>query len=88
MKFKPLIIVIVLIAIVIAAGVLFGGWFHHDNGLQGSGTVEARNIRVGSEVGGRIDKVLVREGEIVTAGQVLMTFDDKELLASLAQSRA
>ncbi len=88
MKFKPLIIVTVLIAIVIAAGVLFGGWFHHDNGLQGSGTVEARNIRVGSEVGGRIDKVLVREGEIVTAGQVLMTFDDKELLASLAQSRA
>jgi multidrug resistance efflux pump len=50
--------------------------------------VEARNIRVGSEVGGRIDKVLVREGEIVTAGQVLMTFDDKELLASLSQSRA
>jgi HlyD family secretion protein len=88
MKFKPLIIVIVLIAIVIAAGVFFGGWFHQDNGLQGSGTVEARNIRVGSEVGGRIDKVLVREGEIVTAGQVLMTFDDKELLASLAQSRA
>src|SRR5882724_2371513 len=88
MKFKLLIIVIVLIAIVIAAGVLFGGWFHHDNGLQGSGTVEARNIRVGSEVGGRIDKVLVREGEIVAAGQVLMTFDDKELLASLAQSRA
>ena len=88
MKFKPLIIVTVLIAIVIAAGVFFGGWFHQDNGLQGSGTVEARNIRVGSEVGGRIDKVLVREGEIVTAGQVLMTFDDKELLASLAQSRA
>jgi len=87
-KFKPLIVVTVLIAIVIAAGVFFGGWFHQDNGLQGSGTVEARNIRVGSEVGGRIDKVLVREGEIVTAGQVLMTFDDKELLASLAQSRA
>jgi len=88
MKITPLLIVIVLIAMVIAAGVLLGGWFHHDSGLQGSGTVEARNIRVGSEVGGRIDKVLVREGEIVTAGQVLMTFDDKELLASLAQSRA
>jgi multidrug resistance efflux pump len=88
MKLKPVIIVTVLVAIVIAAGFFFGGWFHHDTGLQGSGTVEARNIRVGSEVGGRIDKVLVREGDIVAAGQVLMTFDEKELLASLSQSRA
>jgi HlyD family secretion protein len=88
MKLKPVIIVMVLIAIVIAAGFFFGGWFHHDTGLRGSGTVEARNIRVGSEVGGRIDKVLVREGDIVAAGQVLMTFDEKELLASLSQSRA
>ena len=38
--------------------------------LQGSGTVEARNIRVGSKVGGRIDKVLVREGDNVKPGQV------------------
>jgi len=88
MKLKPVVIVLVVIAVVVAVGISFGGWFHHDNGLQGSGTVEARNIRVGSEVGGRIDKVLVREGDIVTAGQVLMTFDEKELLASLAQSRA
>src|SRR5438067_9831362 len=88
MKFKPVIIVIVVIAIVVAAGVLFGGWFRHDNGMQGSGTVEARNIRVGSKVGGRIDKVLVREGDHVEAGQLLITFDDKELLASLQQSRA
>src|SRR5271165_3131451 len=64
------------------------GWFHRDPGLQGSGTVEARNIRVGSEIGGRIDKVLVREGDSVQPGQVLITFDDKELQASLEQSRA
>jgi multidrug resistance efflux pump len=64
------------------------GWFRHDDALQGSGTVEARDIRVGSKIGGRIDKVLVREGDTVQAGQVLITFDDKELLASLAQTRA
>jgi multidrug resistance efflux pump len=43
---------------------------------------------VGSKVGGRIDKVLVREGDTVQPGQVLITFDDKELLASLDQTRA
>src|SRR5271165_6948374 len=64
------------------------GWFHRDPGLQGSGTVEARNIRVGSKIGGRIDKVLVREGDSVEPGQVLITFDDKELQAALAESRA
>jgi len=63
-------------------------WFHRDTALRGSGTVEARNIRVGSKIGGRIDKVLVREGDTVVAGQLLITFDDKELQASLAQSRA
>jgi multidrug resistance efflux pump len=50
--------------------------------------VEARDIRVGSKVGGRIDKVLVREGDRVQPGQTLITFDDKELLASLDQTRA
>jgi multidrug resistance efflux pump len=64
------------------------GWFHHDNALRGAGTVEARNIRVGSKVGGRIDQVLVREGDKVEAGQLLVTFDDKELQAALNQSRA
>lgn len=74
--------------VAIAAAVYSMGWFRHDDKLQGSGTVEARNIRVGSKIGGRIDKVLVREGDPVEAGQVLITFDDKELLASLGQSRA
>jgi multidrug resistance efflux pump len=88
MKMKPVIIVLVVIAIVLAIGFFYGGWFHHESGLQGSGTVEARNIRVGSKVGGRIDKILVHEGDIVAPGQVLVTFDDKELMASLSESRA
>ena len=82
------IVVILMLAAVLAASALYGSWFHHDASLRGSGTVEARNIRVGSKVGGRIDKVLVREGDKVVAGQVLVSFDDKELEASLEQSQA
>jgi len=78
----------VVLAAVVSAGIVYGGWFRKESGLTGSGTVEARNIRVGSKIGGRIDKVLVREGDRVEAGQVLVTFDDQELLASLAESRA
>ena len=82
------ILILLVVAIALAVTVLYAGWFHRDTTLQGSGTVEARNIRVGSKVGGRIDKVLVREGDSVQPGQVLITFDDKELQAALEQSRA
>jgi HlyD family secretion protein len=89
MSRKALVILIVLIAL-IAAVVVGARWFQSRNEatLQGSGTVEARYIRVGSKVGGRIDKVLVREGDFVQVGQVLISFDDKELQAALEQSRA
>ena len=87
MKRKILIPLLGLVGLA-ALGVHSMGWLHHDTSLQGSGTVEARNIRVGSKIGGRIDKVLVREGDTVEAGQLLISFDDKELQASLAQSRA
>src|ERR1700675_1483607 len=82
------ILILLAAAAVLAATGLYAGWFHRDTGLQGSGTVEARDIRVGSKVGGRIDKVLVREGDTVQPGQVLIAFDDQELQASLAQSQA
>jgi HlyD family secretion protein len=82
------ILIVLIAAVALAATVLYAGWFRRDTALQGSGTVEARNIRVGSKVGGRIDKVLVREGDSVQPGQVLITFDDKELQAALEQSRA
>src|SRR2546426_10455316 len=82
------ILILLAAAVALAATGLYAGWFDRDTSLQCSGTVEARNIRVGSKIGGRIDKVLVREGDTVRPGQVLITFDDKELRASLEQSRA
>jgi HlyD family secretion protein len=85
---RKLIVIPVVVIGVAAAAAYSTGWFHRDTGLQGSGTVEARDIRVGSKIGGRIDKVLVREGDSVEAGQLLISFDDKELLASMEQSRA
>jgi multidrug resistance efflux pump len=82
------LLIILMVAAIGAVAAYSMGWFHRDTGLQGSGTVEARNIRVGSKIGGRIDKVLVREGDSVEPGQVLVTFDDKELQATLEQMRA
>jgi HlyD family secretion protein len=82
------ILILLLVAAALTAAAFSTGWLRRDSALQGSGTVEARDIRVGSKIGGRIDQVLVREGDHVKAGEILITFDDKELLASLEQARA
>src|SRR5260370_21552695 len=79
---------IILIVVIGGATAVYATWFHRDTTLQGSGTVEARDIRVGSKIGGRINKGLVREGDSVQPGQGLITFDDREMQASLQQSRA
>ena len=82
------VVILILVAVALGGSAVYARWLRRDTALEGSGTVEARDIRVGSKVGGRIDKVLVREGDRVASGQTLITFDDQELLASLDQSRA
>ena len=81
---------IILIALLAVSGAAFGTYsFLHPRatGIPASGTLEARNISVGSKVGGRVAKVLVQEGDRVEANQLLLTFDDAELAAQLTQAR-
>jgi HlyD family secretion protein len=75
-----------LIAVVgVAAYIAAAGRSRH---LEASGTIEARTIRVGSRVGGRVRAVHVREGDRLSPGQPIVTFEDEELAADLAQARA
>lgn len=53
-----------------------------------SGTIETREVRVGSKVGGRIEAVLVEEGQEVSAGQTLVRFDMAELQTQKTQAEA
>ena len=55
--------------------------------LVASGTLEARNINVGSKVGGRVSRVLVREGDRVEPNQLLVLFDSVELEGQLLQAQ-
>lgn len=56
--------------------------------LEAYGTLEARNIEVGSKVGGRVISLGTHEGDKVTAGQVLVTLDDDQLAPALAVAAA
>src|SRR5260370_25817536 len=80
---RKLILILLAAAVALAATGLYAGWFRRESALQGSGTVESRNIRVGSKIGGRIDKVLIRAGDSVAPRQVFITFDDKKFQAVL-----
>ena len=44
-----------------------------------SGVIEADEIRLGSRVGGRVKRVLVNEGQLVTAGAPLIEFETYDL---------
>ncbi|HEY9688034.1 MAG TPA: efflux RND transporter periplasmic adaptor subunit [Coleofasciculaceae cyanobacterium] len=53
-----------------------------------SGEVQAREIKNGSRFGGRVNKLLVREGDEVKQGQLLILFDDTDLQAQISDARA
>ncbi len=53
-----------------------------------SGTVEADEIHIGSKVGGRISEVLVREGQTVRRGDVILKFESFDLDAKRADAAA
>jgi multidrug resistance efflux pump len=53
-----------------------------------SGFIEADEIRVGSRVGGRVERVHVAEGDQVTRGSVLVDLEPFDLLNRLAQTQA
>ncbi|MDA0834422.1 MAG: efflux RND transporter periplasmic adaptor subunit [Planctomycetota bacterium] len=53
-----------------------------------SGLIEADEIRLGSRVGGRVKSVLVEEGDLVTADQLLVELEPYDLSERRAQAAA
>jgi HlyD family secretion protein len=86
MKRKAVLIPLIVIAVALMLGI--HSWFSRDDSpVTASGTLEARNINVGSKVGGRVTKVLANEGDRLEANQLLAVFDDAELAARMLQAQ-
>jgi HlyD family secretion protein len=93
---KRIIPVVLIIAI---AGIAFWLYTNRANAQPGdidaSGTIEATEITIAPELGGRVSEVTAREGETVTSGQTLVQLDTTLLdvqrdqaAASLAAAQA
>ncbi len=84
----------IILAVILIAALLLGTGYALWNmaGAKGSfvvsGIIEADDIHVGSRVGGRVLKVVAREGQAVNAGEVLVLLEPKEFEASLAEAQA
>jgi len=72
----------------IAATWIIVAWIGHRRAGEYSGTVETREIQIGSKIGGRVIAVPVEEGQQVKAGALLVRFECDELKAQRAQAAA
>jgi HlyD family secretion protein len=85
---------ILVLALVAGAGVV--GWQAYQARLNalppgfasGNGRVESVQVDVTTKEPGRVDKILVREGDMVHAGQVVAKMDIVTLAAELARAQA
>jgi HlyD family secretion protein len=82
------IILAIVAPILILAAILAYVLTHRATPLAYSGTIETREIEIGSKIGGRVLSVSVEEGDQVPANAPLVTFDAPELQAQLAQAQA
>jgi HlyD family secretion protein len=64
------------------------GTSEQENQLQVSGFIEAQEVSVVAENGGRVAQVLVDQADAVTARQVVVILDDALLLADREQTQA
>lgn len=81
---------VALAVLVLAVGGTAACYWRGNNGpevLRLPGTVEVQEVRLGSRLGGRVGAIHVREGQLVEAGTVLVTFDAPELVARRDQAR-
>lgn len=77
-----------MVLILVAALVCYYAWAANRARYEYSGTVETREIQVGSKVGGRVALVPVEEGNIVKSGALLVRFECDDLKTQRAQVAA
>lgn len=82
------------VAVLVAGVVAFFAWQHYglketETGLvSGNGRIEAVEIDVASRTAGRVKEIRVREGDFVSAGQVVALMDTEVLDAQRRQAEA
>lgn len=76
-KRPPFVVIILVLAILLAGGYyLYTVTRPADSALTASGSIEATEILIAPELSGKVIEVLVNQGDVVEAGDVLFRLDD------------
>ena len=82
------VVVLIVGGLAIAAWQIFGKDDKNKGLVSGNGRIEAVEIDVAARTPGRVKDILVREGDLVTAGQVVALMDTEVLEAEHRQAEA
>ena len=89
MKQRRIVFVVAIVLLVGAAAVVAFRLLNERGTRQEySGTIETREIQVGSKIGGRVTEVAAEEGQQVRAGALLVRFESNDLAAQRLQAQA
>ena len=88
MKQSTVILIILAGILVLGTGYALWDFAAPKDALIISGIIEADDIHVGSKVGGRVLKVVAKEGQTVKEGETLVLLEPREFDASLAEAQA
>lgn len=87
---RKIIPVLLLVVLVGAAWWYFGTGLGqtNDGKLSASGTIEATQVSLAPEVGGKVVEILANKGDQVEPGEILIRFEDALMQAQLGQAQA
>ncbi|HEY9766431.1 MAG TPA: HlyD family secretion protein [Chroococcales cyanobacterium] len=86
----PLVLIGVLGVALLGGGIVGGRWWLHQQAFVSTedAQVAGNLVTVSARISGRIDRLLVDEGQLVKAGQAVAFLDRSDLQAQLAQAQA
>ena len=87
-KLKPALVVVVIVVAAVYVWTTLRGNGEDTGVISGNGRIEATEIDVATKLGGRVQDILVDEGDFVQAGQVLGHMQVQTLQAQLDEAQA
>jgi len=88
---KRIFIIIPVLVIVAGAALFYQFWQsqnHQGTRIPVSGNIEATTVDVAFKIPGKIEKLLVEEGDPVKEGQLIAAIEHNDLLAQKAKAEA
>lgn len=86
MKWTPKVLIPVVIVVLAAVGVSVIAHRGQQREILGSGIIEADEVQISPKIGGRLEKLLVREGQQVEPGQLIAALEHADVDAEMQRA--